>query len=216
MTNVDVFLSHYGVKGMKWGVRKDLDSSEIKFNKGDKLFTITNSKEDQKNRSVYTSFTPRDRDNYKGDLASSRALNGPVFEKTFTLDRPLKIASEKKSFEAFQKIYQKDPERLLRDLAESKHERDLIAAAARKLTGVDRSDKYYRSLAKKGENFVQKKGYDLFITNLGTKHSATHLSTELFHRTYSPRLWWNPGQERYQELWLSETITDIQWVKIFG
>ncbi len=28
--NVDIFLEHYGVKGMKWGIRNDLRSSKNK------------------------------------------------------------------------------------------------------------------------------------------------------------------------------------------
>ena len=70
------YLIHYGVKGMKWGVRKDRKTAEQRYvnkvksgddftvTRGSSLYRATNSKNESFNGRAYTTLTRTDADRY--------------------------------------------------------------------------------------------------------------------------------------------------------
>ena len=82
----NIYLAHYGVKGMKWGVRRHHD--DIVVRKGRKIQRISTSKEDTKNPSrayAYASYLRKDRKKYEKDfsklLGEGRIVNDPSSSK---------------------------------------------------------------------------------------------------------------------------------------
>lgn len=144
--NEEDYLCHHGVKGMKWGVRKQREtsprkprgSSEFTPRKGDvtikkgtqfqRIVTGTNS---GINQGVFTSYKKADKDLYTGTLGRMRvswqAKNDPdnvVLKKmTMTAGKDVHVASRKTCMEEFEKMYKEDPERVGKFINEHEKQR---------------------------------------------------------------------------------------------
>ena len=160
-------LYHYGVKGMKWGVRKKyyksyMDRDRI-IKRGTSIQNISKNEARDLNRNspVYGAYTKHDRNAYQGNYASMINMMGDkAIKNDLALIKDVKIPSQKKAVETFMELYKKDP----KGIAES------IGKAHSELTafnGVDKirnwkAKQIANKFAKKGENWVKEKGYLLF------------------------------------------------------
>ena len=160
-------LYHYGVKGMKWGVRKKyyksyMDRDRI-IKRGTSIQNISKNEARDLNRNspVYGAYTKHDRNAYQGNYASMINMMGDkAIKNDLALIKDVKIPSQKKAVETFMELYKKDP----KGIAES------IGKAHSELTAFNGIDKIRNwkakqitnKFAKKGENWVKEKGYLLF------------------------------------------------------
>lgn len=163
-------LVHFGVKGMKWGVRKSevdlskFSSQESVLQKGSKVQNLTADAPRKLDKTIYVSHTPKDNLNYRGQfslLLINRRHASSVYENVFVAKKDIRIPSERQSVEAFMTLYKQNPKRLLEDLASSQYD----LAATQHMWGAVKGKKYYnvavkaetKRLTKLGENFVASK-----------------------------------------------------------
>ena len=118
----DVALEHYGVKGMKWGVRKapevsGIGSSDRTINKGSEILYVSDRKyKEGKSNRLYSSYTKSDKATYS-DLIASFGDNGRVYHNTFKVKSDLKVPSDKRAAEIFTKMAKEDPKSISKDMA---------------------------------------------------------------------------------------------------
>ena len=94
-------LYHYGVLGMKWGVRRDKYLKKHTIPKGTKIYRVTTDKNESIQGNKYVTYLPPDRDLYRGSYANGirkqygKNKNAPLYENTYTLKEDLNIPSRK-------------------------------------------------------------------------------------------------------------------------
>lgn len=128
-------LTHWGIKGQKWGVRRyqnkdgsltkaglkryreDLNSTDRTIKEGVELQTITSRKYNEGESSrLYTAYTDYDKKMYKhmmGNIMYEK--NG--YDNTFVVKKDIKVASDKKVVEAFVKVAKENPIQTAKDMA---------------------------------------------------------------------------------------------------
>lgn len=114
-------LYHFGVKGMRWGVRheriathrrtrttfganmqdRSLDKKH-RIPKGTKMYRTTTNADESNSGSTYVSYQDADRKYYKAWVTSNTPQSKPVYEKTFELAEDLLIPSRDEVKEAYQ------------------------------------------------------------------------------------------------------------------
>lgn len=161
-------LAHYGVKGMKWGIRRERSDEIRTLRRGTEIRNLSAEKPRDLRKHVYAAYTPKDILDYRINYSWDLKMKGvdKVFDNAFVLKKDIKIASEKQAFDAFKKIYNQNPEKLLRELAVAKKDMDYIAAFSAKVLKQNRDEKYYQAFAKKGEKWLNNKGYERFVSSL--------------------------------------------------
>lgn len=174
-------LIHYGVKGMKWGVRKKYYKSYMDndrtLKKGFKLQNISaNEKRDvSKNNPVYTSHTTHDNNAYAGRYAKNMAFMGKsAYKNTLVLTKDVKIPSQKKAVETFMEIYNKDPEGVAESIGKAYAELDWFNGIS-KIRNAN-AKRISKKFSKKGSDWVESKGYLLFNQSMmSTKESSARM-----------------------------------------
>lgn len=160
-------LYHYGVKGMKWGVRKKyyksyMDRDRI-IKRGTSIQNISKNEARDLNRNspVYGAYTKHDRNAYQGNYASMINMMGDkAIKNDLALIKDVKIPSQKKAVETFMELYKKDPKGIAESIGKAHSELTMF-------NGVDKirnwkAKQIANKFAKKGENWVKEKGYLLF------------------------------------------------------
>lgn len=120
-------LYHYGVKGMKWGIRRTPEQlgykqyhrqkGDVILKKGHNFQRITTNSNNLITKGVYTSYRSSDKDLYKGVLGRMRLsylsqTGEPVSlkEMTMTSKEDIRLPSRKVRIDEFKKLYDSDPD----------------------------------------------------------------------------------------------------------
>lgn len=103
-------LEHYGILGMKWGIRRtpeQLGHHTIK--KGTKVYRVTTASNTNINGATYVTYLPPDRDFYRGSYSQvlkkqqGGKENEKVQENKYKLTEDLKVPSREELAEAYKK-----------------------------------------------------------------------------------------------------------------
>lgn len=123
----DPYLAHYGVKGMKWGVRRTKEElgyktykaqkGDVTLRKGQTFQRITTNANSGIKRGVYTSYKNKDKDLYKGVLGRMRLQyqyktgeDVALKEHTMTAKKDLHLPSRQVRLDHFKRLMKSDPE----------------------------------------------------------------------------------------------------------
>jgi hypothetical protein len=176
-------VQHFGVKGMHWGVRKKeppapLSTERRTIKKGQQLQTVTAEGGANLNRRVFTSHTKMDNLAYRSTYANSLKYvtnNADTFVNTVVPSRDLKVASEKDAFDEFKRLYEADKPGMINALAESFEASTRLMIGLSDVKDEKMVDIKRKDFSKKGEAWIDKQGYDLFLTGAGTAREKNEL-----------------------------------------
>jgi hypothetical protein len=134
--NYNKELYHYGVKGMKWGVRRyqNKDGSlTLKgqrrygednvrtLKKGTEIQNISRQQLDPSNKKanrIYGSYTESDKIEYV-DMMANFEYDGKGYKNTFTVKKDIKIASEKEVVNTMIEMFNDNPKEMSRMMAKA-------------------------------------------------------------------------------------------------
>lgn len=191
----EVYVEHFGVKGQKWGVRKErISDKDVSLKKGDRVFNISRDTPRATTGQVYTAHTKRDVLNYRTQYAANLMMfNGAdkVFSNSFAVTKTVKAAGRNAQVDAFKTLWEKDKSGISKALAETEANATFRAAIMKKVFRQDRTDKYQERYMKKGETWVERKGADIFNQRLGvnaqTKDTAANAYSQAYFKFMSSR-----------------------------
>jgi hypothetical protein len=182
-------LTHYGVKGMKWGVRREKPNVDLTLKKGQKVYNVSGGTVREHRGIIFGAHENRDIANYRSEFASNRKMSdGKAFSNEFIVKKNIKVASEKAQVEMFANLWNTDREKVVNALAVSQKDMKIGAAIMSTVFHKDRTAVYEKRLAAKGEEWVRRKGYSEFTRALGTKNSdavAALYQKEMTKRGYA-------------------------------
>lgn len=100
MKRLNNYLCHYGVLGMKWGIRRtpeQLGRRTIKA--GTTFYRATLTADDNKDTNKYVTYTEPDRDNYRGSKSFLRSMSkdGSLYETTYIAVKDIVAPSYKET-----------------------------------------------------------------------------------------------------------------------
>jgi hypothetical protein len=160
------FLSHHGVKGMKWGVRNDgTTNGDFVLSKSNPLYNISADKPRDENGQIYAAFTKDDVLNYRTSYARQlKILKGAskVFSNSFDLKTDIKVAGEKTQVEAFKKLWESDKDGVAKALAQSQVDISISAAIMNRVLHINRTNAYEKRFMKASEEYMLSKGFKQF------------------------------------------------------
>lgn len=157
------YLAHYGVKGMRWGVRKD-----ISLTPGTKVYNISTNKPRNPEGHVYTSHTKKDVLAYRGGYASSIKNRGAeaTFSNAFTVTSEVKAAGRKAQVEAFKKLWDSDKEGMAKALTVMERDIQVMAGISAKTFTPERMTAREKDMMSKGDRWVKTRGAHEFNRSL--------------------------------------------------
>lgn len=168
-------LYHYGVKGMKWGIRKDKYESNERFQKGytlEKGSVIQNISVDEPRivrkgyTPIYGAVTKNDKINYKG-FYSSWLGGDKIYDNALVVNKNLKVASQKEAADEFAKMIAEDPKGYGKALSKAGVGQTIPSILFAPL-GAIRKRNIAKKYEKAGEDWVKKEGYAKFVQLMNT------------------------------------------------
>lgn len=119
METVEDLLRHFGVKGMKWGVRKtkdELNSKERTIKKGTVIQNISSRELTKPNRHMYAAYTSYDKTLYS-DMMANFQYNGRGYKNEFVVKKDIRIPSDKQLVKNFVEIAKANPKLVSREMS---------------------------------------------------------------------------------------------------
>lgn len=166
--NYEEYMLHFGVKGMKWGVRKQKDqinSRDRTIKKGTTIQNISSREFKKSDRHMYGAYTSHDKTAYI-DLMGNFMYNERGYKNEFKVKKDIKIPSDKKLVETFTAIAKANPKQVAKDMA---------AAYNALAIFTERSAKHYEKKISKIKDADTKRGEKLtkeFISNMVNNKAA--------------------------------------------
>ena len=143
-------LSHHGIKGQKWGVRRyqnkdgsltpagakrykdEINSQSRTIKKGTEVQTISksavnlNDKNSRRSKRLYVSYTDYDKDEYVSMMGNFMYGGDGAYKNTFVVKKDMKVASDKDVVNAFISLAKKDPVGTAKDIANAYNENSIF------------------------------------------------------------------------------------------
>lgn len=177
-------LVHYGVKGMRWGVRKKyyksyMDDDRV-IRKGTSIQNISRNepRKIKSNAPVYGAHTTHDRNVYAGLYANTiRWMGDKAIKNELEITSDVKIPSQKKAVNTFMEMYNKDPQGISRSIGNAYAE----CIAFNKIDVIRNwnANRITNKFSKKGEDWIESKGYLLFNQSM-TADKESKARTEYY------------------------------------
>lgn len=186
-------LYHYGVVGMRWGVRRlESEGAEIAREKGETVHHITESAElALRNASFYTSYTKKDLLRYRGEFAMQvmdcRNVK-KVFDQSYKTTERLITPNKKRAVDEFLELYKNEPN-IIDRVAESKSKSSAFFALLKVFGNEKRQrDKYQKLLTSDKPEDKQKMFHEFMAYTLldpvSQKRYFDHLRKKGFNSIY--------------------------------
>lgn len=166
--NYKDYILHYGVKGMKWGVRKQKDqinSKDRTIKKGTTIQNISSRKFEKKDRHMYGAYTSYDKDAYI-DMMGNFMYNGKAYKNELQVKKDIRLPSDKKLVETFKELVKNNPKQVARDMAAAYNDVHIFRT---------KKAKYYEKKLSKIDDNYTRKGEKLskeFISNMVSNKAA--------------------------------------------
>lgn len=124
-------IKHYGVKGMKWGVRREKDeinSRDRTIKSGTTIQNISSREFNSSDRHVYAAYTPYDKMAYTDMMGNFMYSQRGVRKNEFQVKKDIKIPSDRKLTEAFTSFAKANPDLVARDMAKAHNDLRLFGS----------------------------------------------------------------------------------------
>lgn len=129
------FLAHFGVLGMKWGVKKQKDainSHSRTIKKGTTIQNITYKQyTSSPGRHLYAAYTPYDKAAYI-DMMGNFMYNEHGYKNEFVIKKDIKVPSDRQITETFIKTLKANPKQVAQDMSRAYNDQHLFATKSAK------------------------------------------------------------------------------------
>lgn len=115
---MDDALKHFGVKGMKWGVKRTKDKINSKdrvIKKGTEIQNITSRQFTPGKRHMYSAYTSYDKDSYTNLMGN--IMYDKSYKNQFKIKKDIKIPSDKTLVQTFSNIAKSNPKQVAKDMS---------------------------------------------------------------------------------------------------
>lgn len=172
MNELEDVLQHFGVKGMKWGVRRQKDiinSKDRTIKKGTTIQNITSREFKNNNRHLYAAYTSYDKTAY-ADLMGNFMYNEKGYKNEFVVKKDINIPSDKKLIENFIALAKSNPKQVSKDMSNAYN--DLHVFSTKSAKNFERKiSKINSSESLRGEKLA-KQYISLMVSNKAAKSRA--------------------------------------------
>lgn len=152
------WLAHFGVLGMKWGVRKQKDainSHSRTIKKGTTIQNITSRQYTSvPGKHLYAAYTPYDKAKYI-DLMGNFMYNERGYKNEFVIKKDIKVPSDKKLVDIFVKTLKSDPKQVAKDMSKAYNDQHLFATKSVKYFDKKVSQVVNRGDVKQGQRLAK-------------------------------------------------------------